>query len=205
VLAARDLWRQVEGRRLLGGLDLDLAQGARIAVHGPSGSGKTTLLRALAWLDPAVEGTVTLDGRAPGDWGAPSWRTQVCYVAQRPPTLPGTPAEALAQIEQLAAQRGRETDDARALADRWLVPGDRWQQPWATLSGGEQQRLWLAIAASRRPRVLLLDEPTSALDEAATEAVERDLAERTGVWALHNEEQATRVGATPLRLPEGTP
>lgn len=196
----RNLTRHVGERVLFEALALSLAPGDRVAVRGPSGGGKTALLRALACLDPFHSGELTLDGKTPQVWGIPAWRTEVTWVAQRPPALGDTPAGAAAMIAALDAQAGRQTDDPVAVASRWGLPDERWSQSWATLSGGEQQRAWLSICLSRRPRLLLLDEPTSALDAEAREAVEHDLLEHTFLWVTHDDEQAARVAQRTLEV-----
>ncbi len=200
ILSARGLTRRVGDRVLFAGLDLEVGPGLACRVAGPSGSGKTQLLRCLARLSPLDEGTVTLGGRTSEAWGAPAWRAEVCYVAQRPPSLAGTAAEQVARVAGLAAQRGREAEDPVPIAERWGLPASAWRQPWTELSGGEQQRAWLALVLSRRPAVLLLDEPTSALDPEATVAVERTLAGRAVVWVTHDAAQAERVGGVAVRL-----
>jgi ABC-type iron transport system FetAB ATPase subunit len=199
-LEGRGLGRTVEGRRLFSDLDLRVGPGEAVRISGPSGSGKTLLLRGLSWLGPLDAGTVTLDGRAPDAWGVPAWRSQVAYVAQKAPSLPGTPTEHLARVTALATQCRREGDDPVRCAEGWGLPASAWERPWTELSGGEQQRAYLAIVLSRRPAVLLLDEPTSALDPETVLAVERDLATFATVWVTHEAAQAERVGAREVAL-----
>lgn len=200
ILEGRGLRRVVEGRTLFEEVALTVGPGTVVRVAGPSGSGKTQLLRGLAWLGPLDGGTVTLDGRAPAAWTVPRWRSEVAYVAQKAPALPGTPQEHVARVAGLAAQCKRAADDAEVIAARWGLPAGAWARPWVELSGGEQQRAYLAIVLSRRPAVLLLDEPTSALDADAVAAVERDLAGVAAVWVTHDAAQAERVGATDVSL-----
>ena len=59
---------------------------------------------------------MSLNGRTPGEWGVPVYRSRVTYVAQRPPALTGTADEWLATILELGAQRGRSAGDPRAIA-----------------------------------------------------------------------------------------
>jgi ABC-type iron transport system FetAB ATPase subunit len=199
VFEAQDLAAAAGGRALFAGLALRLDEGERLVVRGPSGCGKTTLLRMLAGLLPG-SGPVRLGGRAPAEWGFAAWRAEVTYVAQRPPALPGTPAEHAAVVARLHAQRGRAGDDPRAIAAAWGLPAAAWDQRWGSLSGGEQQRAALAIAVARRPSVLLLDEPTSALDPASAAAVEATLRTRRVVWVAHDPGVAVRIDAPSVAL-----
>jgi ABC-type iron transport system FetAB ATPase subunit len=200
VLVANKLTRRINGRILFRDLSFTVDRGDTLVVHAPSGAGKTLLLRLLAWLDPPDDGGVTLEGRTPVEWGVPSWRAHVTYVAQRPPRVIGTAATWLAAVAELAVQRARSTSDAREHAATWGLPASIWEQPFAELSGGEQQRLALAVALSREPDVLLLDEPTSALDVDVARRVEASLRGRTLVWVTHDATQTGRVGGRVLEL-----
>lgn len=202
-LRATGLRRVVGDRTLWSGLDIEVGRGEVVVVRGPSGSGKTLLLRALAGLDP-VEGDLTLDGVPPHTMGWSRWRRRVCYVAQDPPALAGTPEEFVRQVSSLGAQAVAEGATAAvepmALAATWGLGEEAWTRPWTELSGGERQRAALAIAVATGPEVLLLDEPTSALDPAATDAVEASLQGRALVWVTHSAEQAERLGGRVLEL-----
>jgi sulfonate transport system ATP-binding protein len=144
----RVLTRRFGDNLVLDRLDLDLAEGERLALLGRSGSGKTTLLRTLAGLD-----------RAPADAEIILPRP-VAVVFQEPRLLPWKPVWRNVAL-------GLAGNDARARAEAALreVGLERHLDAWpATLSGGEAQRVALARALVREPRLLLLDEPFAALD-----------------------------------------
>ncbi|MCB9780340.1 MAG: ATP-binding cassette domain-containing protein [Alphaproteobacteria bacterium] len=198
VLSATDLCRRVEGRVLFEGLALAVEEGEALRIAGPSGCGKTSLLRLLGWLDRPDAGEVLLSGRTARDWGGPAFRARVAFVAQQPARLPGTPADTVAWLRGI--HHARVEEDPVALAEGLGLPAARWDQPWTQLSGGEAQRVALALALCRRPEVLVLDEVTSALDPEAAAAVVQALRGRTVVLASHDARVAEALGAREVAL-----
>ncbi len=170
-------------------------------ISGPSGSGKSQLLRTLAGLRPLQHGTIRLGGRSPQKWGLPRWRAEVCYLSQRPQIFAATAAAQLERLPELSGQKKRAPwTDPIPLAERWGLPPERWEAPWLSLSGGEQQRLALAMTLASAPQVLLLDEPSSALDPQTKAAVEADLLGKTALWISHDPEQHARISPHGLKL-----
>jgi len=147
VVRIRGLTRSFGGPNILDELDLDIADGAFVALLGRSGSGKSTLLRTLAGLDAAPAGTVTV----------PSERT---VVFQEPRLLPW---KSVWRNVALGLPGSNARD--RAVAALQEVGLSHRIDAWPlTLSGGEASRTALARALVREPRLLLLDEPFAALD-----------------------------------------
>ena len=184
MLTVSGLARAFDGRALSWPDHLQLARGEVLGVSGPSGSGKTLLLRAIAALDP-VPCSRTLDGRRFEDMPPTEWRRRVLWIPQAPPMLRGTGTE-------LAARLGLSpTADLGVTA---------WDRPWSEASGGERQRMLLALALAADPDVLLLDEPTAALDPDRVAQVEALLAGRTAVWVSHDAGQLDRVATGRIAL-----
>jgi putative ABC transport system ATP-binding protein len=214
MIVARNLTQRyplTEGRApltVLGGVDLDVADGEVVAVLGPSGSGKTTLLGLLAGLDRPSEGAVTLDGVALAtlseDQRAALRAERVGFVFQSFQLLPTLTAleNVLVPLELLPAERRpgplEAERRARDLLDR-VGLGDRALHHPPQLSGGEQQRVGIARAFANEPRILFADEPTGNLDrETGAEVVELLLALNreqgtTLVVVTHDEELARRA------------
>ena len=181
-----------------GPFDLDLAEGACLAVTGPSGAGKSLCLRMIADLDPH-HGEAWLDGAARSGMTAPHWRGKVGYVA----------AETGWWLDRVGAHFDPAASGGlpRLLGELALPPGimDRMV---AQCSTGERQRLALARSVVRDPAVLLLDEPTGALDSASIAAVESVLVARLRrgtsiVLVTHNPGQAERLGTARARIERG--
>ena len=140
------------------------------------------------------------------------WRHQVRYVTQYKVDLPGTPKDFIQlisnlQIEHrhdLAGESLEETTmiyEVRKLATCWGVEPSCLETEWATLSGGEAQRVIVAIALASHPRVLLLDEATSAVDLKTKLLVEESIQQYVGMygisvlWITHDPEQMKRLAS----------
>ena len=138
-------------RVALDGIELEVDQGARLAIAGPSGAGKTTLLRRIAGLAPAV-------GRI--DCGDETWLDSehgIDVPAERRRT--GFLFQDYALFPHLSARANVEFAGSRAgeLLDRLGIDSETAERKPPTLSGGERQRVALARAFARDPAVLLLD------------------------------------------------
>ena len=162
-------------------LTFELPPGGMTAIVGPSGAGKSTVFVLLERYYEPQSGSIMVDGQDIRDWPLPELRAAIGYVEQEAPILAGTLRENLCLATHSASE-----DDLRAVVTLTRLDGllERLPQGFdtpighrgTTLSGGEQQRIAIARALLRRPRILLLDEVTSQLD-AVNEAALRDLVE----------------------------
>ena len=163
------------------GLTLELPPGGTTAIVGPSGAGKSTIFALLERYYEPDSGSIALAGRDIRTWPLPELRAAIGYVEQDAPILAGTLRDNL----RLASADATD-EDFRAALTLTHLDGllDRLPQGLdtpighrgTTMSGGERQRIAIARAVLRRPRVLLLDEATSQLD-AVNELAVRALIE----------------------------
>lgn len=160
---------------ILSDISLSLEQGEAISIVGPSGSGKSTLLYILGALEPPTSGEVTLDGRNPftlSDKELSAFRNkEVGFVFQDHCLLPQlTVVENVLVPQMVAPPDSSATDRAKKLLDQ-VGLSQRLDHRPGELSGGEKQRVSIARALIRSPKLLLCDEPTGNLDRKSAAAV----------------------------------
>jgi len=194
-LSATGVTKRYGARTALNDVSFECAPGERVAVIGPNGAGKTTLLSILAGLQPPDAGSVS---RSPREVG---WVPQV-------PALYGklSVAENLRLFARLERVEDVEETVTRMLDLAGLA--DRAHDEVGRLSGGNRQRVNIAIGLLGAPPVLLLDEPSSALDPRQRERLwEFILAlSRAGtavVYSTHNVAEAERYADRVLVLADG--
>ncbi len=183
-----------EGPYVLEGINLDINAGEVVAVVGQSGSGKTTLAKLIAGFYTPGEGQILVDGFDLDLVDKEQYRAQLGYVMQNNLLFSGTVAENIAAGEENPDKR--RVMDVAKLADAHsfisMMPlgyeqtvGERGMG----LSGGQMQRICIARALYRDPRILIFDEATSALDSQSETNILRNMQEmlegRTAIIIAH--------------------
>src|SRR5918997_686437 len=194
-LAARDLVKRYGDRAALRDVSLSAGRGELVAVIGPNGAGKTTLLSILAGIQRPDGGSVS---KGPAELG---WVPQQAALYSKL-----TVKENLSLFARL-----EHSPDPHATVDRMLELTDlreRADDQVGTLSGGNKQRVNIAIGLLAEPEVLLLDEPSAALDPRQRarlwEFIVRLAAEGTTViYATHNIQEADRYASQLIVLADG--
>lgn len=167
-------------KRVLADLNLHINPGERVAIIGANGSGKTTIINLITGLLKPMQGEILASGRAISTLDLVEFRKQIGVVSQHPPLFPGTIAENIlygadsVDTEQLirVSELALAHEFVSGLPDGYESNiGDE----GVLLSGGEGQRIAIARALYRNPRLLILDEPTNHLDSTAIGKIMQNL------------------------------
>ncbi|OYW53806.1 MAG: lauroyl acyltransferase [Hyphomicrobium sp. 32-62-53] len=206
------IWKEYGDQIVLENIDITIESGSFVALVGPSGCGKTTLLKMLLGEERPTNGQILLDGiplKAEPDWdrGVVFQRYSVFpHLTVLGNVLVGREFEQSRFWGRLfGAKRKAAIEDARALLKSVGLSDHENKYP-AALSGGMQQRLALAQALMRKPKVLLLDEPFGALDpgiRAEVHALMNELWVEQGITVVmvtHDLSEAFRLGTRVIAL-----
>jgi phosphate transport system ATP-binding protein len=206
----RDLYlRYSDGKEALKGINLDIQPNQITVAFGPSGGGKSSLVKVLNRLIDLsdveeMHGEVTMGDLNILDKNLDvvGLRRRIGVVFSRPIPLPLTIFQNISFGLEVAGMRDQKmlherVEKALREAVLWDEIYDRLDDPAASISGGQQQRLCLARVLALEPEVILLDEPTSALDPVSTAKIEEflEIAKKdyTILLVPHNQQQAARM------------
>lgn len=168
-------------RQALNDIDLHIASGETVGIIGGTGSAKSTLVNLIARLYDATEGTVRVGGRDVRSYDLDALRHEVAMVLQKNVLFSGTIAENLRWGDENATDEEVREAAHLACADEFIdgFPKgyDTWiEQGGSNVSGGQKQRLCIARALLRRPKILILDDSTSAVDTKTDAEIRAGLA-----------------------------
>ncbi|HTN60962.1 MAG TPA: sn-glycerol-3-phosphate ABC transporter ATP-binding protein UgpC [Devosia sp.] len=193
---------------IIHGLDLEIADGAFVALVGPSGCGKSTLLRMIAGLEELSDGEI-LFGDAPVDHLSPRDRN-IAMVFQSYALYPHmTVAQNMAFNLKIAGVPPAERRQRVADAARLLELDDLLDRRPAQLSGGQRQRVAMGRAVVRDPVVFLFDEPLSNLDAKLRVQMRTEIKglhakiRRTAIYVTHDQVEAMTLADTVVVLNRG--
>ena len=169
-------------KKALSDIDLHIKSGETIGIIGGTGSSKTTLIQLISRLYDVTEGTVKVGGRDVKDYDLKSLRDQVAVVLQKNVLFSGTIKDNLrwgkkdATDEEIlhACKLSQADEFVQLFPDKY----DTWiEQGGTNVSGGQKQRLCIARALLKKPKVLILDDSTSAVDTKTDALIRRAFAQ----------------------------
>jgi ATP-binding cassette subfamily F protein 3 len=178
---------------LLDDADIWLERGEHVSLVGANGTGKTTLIEALAGRTEPAAGKISR-----------GHNVKLGYLSQHAEEL--TAGGARTVLEACQRLTGLTPGKARALLGTFLFSGEEVEKPLDGISGGERQRLTLAVLVSSGANALILDEPTNHLDLDAREALEDALSAYEGALLLVSHDRALldAVGSRTVAVEDGT-
>lgn len=149
-------------------ISLELKPGQVLTLLGPNGSGKSTLLRTIAGLHPLAGGQIWIDGTPAQELTRRQMAQKITYMPQSR-TIPNITARKMVlhgRFPYLSYPRRYRKEDYDA-AQRAMERADAWEladSPVQSLSGGQRQKVYLAMAMAQETQTILMDEPTTYLD-----------------------------------------
>ena len=187
----------------LSGVDLHIRAGQTVGILGGTGSAKTTLVQLIPRLYDVTEGDVKVGGHDVRDYDLTALRDAVGIVLQKNVLFSGTVRENLQWGNPDASDEELWVACRAACADEFLtrMPGGLdadLGQGGVNVSGGQKQRLCIARALLKRPKILIFDDSTSAVDTATEGKIRAALAKLTGVTKIIIAQRVTSVMHTDL-------
>ena len=164
-------YRQGSGENTLNDIDLHIRSGETIGIIGGTGCGKSSLVSLISRLYDVTSGSVKVGGEDVRSYNLETLRNQVAVVLQKNVLFSGTVLDNLRWGKEMGHTEGYREACRMACADEFIEHLPKGYDAWverggANFSGGQKQRLCIARALLKQPKVLILDDSTSAVDTA---------------------------------------
>ena len=165
---------------MLENINLRIESGMMVGILGPTGSGKSTLISLIARLYDATNGSVKVGGRDVREYNLKALRDEVSVVLQKNQLFTGTVKENLRWGNKDASDEEIVRVSKIAAADSFIAPlkegyDSHVEQGGTNFSGGQRQRLCIARALLKQPKILIMDDSTSAVDTATDTQIRQAL------------------------------
>lgn len=169
-----------KGSKVLKDINLEIKSGETVGILGPTGSGKSTLISLIGRLYDTTEGTIKVGGKSVKDYNLKALRDSVSVVLQKNTLFSGTIEENLKWGNENATEEEMEEAASIASALPFIMEKEggfkaRVEQGGSNFSGGQKQRLCIARALLKKPKILIMDDSTSAVDTATDRKIREEL------------------------------
>lgn len=157
---------------VLDDLSFGVAAGEKAVVAGPSGSGKSSILNMVSGFVTNYSGQIEINGELLSEGNIQKWRSHIAWLPQMNNIGEGTVREVLLQPFRFAKNKDRmpQSDAVNQMLKQLKMEKNILDKPYRDISGGQQQRIGIAVAALMKKPLMLLDEPTTALDDVSKQA-----------------------------------
>ncbi|MBQ2283466.1 MAG: ABC transporter ATP-binding protein [Agathobacter sp.] len=202
-----------EGKEVLHNICVNFPEGKITAIVGPNGCGKSTLIKSLVRINPHTSGEIFVKNKNIKDYSSKELAQQIAYVAQNKqiPDISVLKMVLHGRFPYLSYPRryGKEDLEIARQALDWAGLSDLENELVSHLSGGMQQKVYIAMALAQDSQAILMDEPTTYLDishQLRLMEMIKQLAEKgkTVVLVLHDLSQAFRIADEVIVLKEGS-
>jgi len=180
IISFRDVSFEIEGNRIIDGLNLDVENGEILVLLGESGCGKTTTLKLINRLIDPTSGEVQVEGKSTTEWNAIELRRHIGYVLQEGGLFPHFTVEQNVGLvlDLLDRDPGVTRHRVEEMLDLVGLDPLRFASRYPhELSGGQRQRVGVARALAADPSIVLLDEPFGALDVITRTNLQKEFAQ----------------------------
>lgn len=175
-----------EDKEILKDINFTLTTGSKVLLTGPSGSGKSTFLKALLFFETGNSGEIYFSDKLITPANINWYRSHFSYIGQKPPFYEGSVLQFLHYPFRFKSNRRLKfhKDRVAELFMQLNIPEELLNQEYASLSGGEQQRITIVQSLLLGRKYLFLDEVTSALDESNIQSVIKAVCEDKSLTVL---------------------
>jgi iron complex transport system ATP-binding protein len=213
-LKAESIAAGYPNKKIIEHLSVKIPEGKITSLIGPNGSGKSTLLKSFTRLLPVTKGNVSVDDRPIASYHPKELAKKIALLAQSSESPLGMTVEEVVSYGRYPYQKPfHGIDEQDIAAVDWALEATGLKafrsRELATLSGGQAQRVWIAMALAQETDILILDEPTTFLDPAHQLEILHLLSEinqmkqTTILMSIHDINHASRFSDYLLGLKEG--
>jgi len=201
VIALNNIVHSFDGRQVLKNLSFSVGYGEKLIFNAPSGFGKSTIFNMIMGYIQPDSGSVTVDGVEVNEDTAKEVRGRIAFLPQNMALPNITLKQFVEMIEKFDAnaELGLDMDVLDNLFKELQLPDDVCSMKLGSLSGGEKQRLMLAIVIAMNKKILLLDEALSGVDIDRAERVLNYLSEKKDLSIIFISHDARHIGVGEFR------